>query len=666
MKGSLYARLALGSIRKNRRLYLPYLLSGCMMVAVELILGYLTGDSAIRAMPGGASMCMVLAFGVAVMAVFSVIFLLYSSSFLLKQHSRELGLYAMLGMSRQHLARILLWETLLCAAFSILGGLALGTLLAKTFQLGLLRLCHAQAETGFSLAPSLLLTVGLIFAAAYAVIALRGVVHVYRSSPLALMRSSRTGERPPRARVLHALVGAAALLAGYILAVTVKNPMVALTTFFIAVLLVILGTSLCFRSGSAYVLAALQSNGSYYYRPEHFISVSGMRYRMTRCASSLSVICILSTMVLVTLSCSACLYVGVDDALRTQYKHEIDISLESETLPDADALRAPVEAALAEAGVQPVNALACRSFGFAGRLDGDTLFLDDSGSLDSLCVVTVIPLSDYSAITGESAALAPGEALALDGLAVRLGDEVVIEGGTRLSITEKRATVPDAWKDGADIVESLILVLRDEEIEACAECVRAASGRAILISADYAFDTGISAEEQPALASAIARRLEASGLDVGLKVREAQRSDFWGTFSGFLFLGIMLSAAFLCAAVLSMYDKQITEGYEDQASFAIMLRVGLSLEQARACVNAQMRAVFLLPLLGAGLHTAFAFPMLSKLLMLFGLTNIRLLALVTLACYAVFAVLYTVVNRITSRTYYRLVTGGSPSPSGAR
>lgn len=293
MKGSLYARLALGSIRKNRRLYLPYLLSGCMMVAVELILGYLTGDPAIQGMPGGASMCMVLAFGVIVMAVFSIIFLLYSSSFLLKQHSRELGLYAMLGMSRGHLARIVLWETLLCAAFSIAGGLALGALLAKAFQLGLLRLCHAQAATGFSLAPSLLLTVALIFAVTYAIIALRGVVHVYRSSPLALMRSSRTGERPPRAHALQALAGAAALLAGYVLAVTVKNPMIALTTFFIAVLLVILGTSLCFRSGSAYVLAALQANGSYYYRPEHFISVSGMRYRMTRCASSLTVICIL-------------------------------------------------------------------------------------------------------------------------------------------------------------------------------------------------------------------------------------------------------------------------------------------------------------------------------------------------------------------------------------
>ena len=659
MKGSLYARLALGSIRKNRRLYLPYLLSGCMMVAVELILGYLTGDPAIQGMPGGASMCMVLAFGVIVMAVFSIIFLLYSSSFLLKQHSRELGLYAMLGMSRRHLSLIVLWDTLLCAAFSIIGGLVLGVLLAKAFQLGLLRLCHAQAATGFSLAPSLLLDVSLIFAVTYAIIALRGVVHVYRSSPLALMRSSRTGERPPRAHALQALAGAAALLAGYVLAVTVKNPMIALTTFFIAVLLVILGTSLCFRSGSAYVLAALQANGSYYYRPEHFISVSGMRYRMTRCASSLTVICILSTMVLVTLSCSACLYVGVDDALRTQYKHEIDISLDSQTLPDADVLLAPVEAALAEAGVQPENALACRSFGFAGRLAGDTLYLED-GFDGSLCVVAVIPLSDYNAITGEGAVLAPGEALALDSLAPKLGDGVSIEGGSRFAVTDRRTEVPDVWKDGADIVESLILVLCDGEIDACADSVRAASGRAILISSDYAFDTGISAEEQPALASAIARRLEDAGLNVGLKVREAQRSDFWGTFSGFLFLGVMLSAAFLCAAVLSMYDKQITEGYEDQASFAIMLRVGLSLEQARACVNAQMRAVFLLPLLGAGLHTAFAFPMLSKLLMLFGLTNIRLLTLVTLACYAVFAVFYTVVYRITSRTYYRLVTGGSP------
>ena len=234
---------------------------------------------------------------------------------------------------------------------------------------------------------------------------------------------------------------------------------------------------------------------------------------------------------------------------------------------------------------------------------------------------------------------------------------VSIEGGSLFAVTDRRAEVPDVWKDGADIVESLILVLRDEEIEACAECVHAASGRAILISADYAFDTGISAEEQPALASAIARRLEASGLDVGLKVREAQRSDFWGTFSGFLFLGIMLSAAFLCAAVLSMYYKQITEGYEDQARFDVMRKVGLSLRMIRQSINSQILTVFFLPLIVAGVHLAFAFPMLTKLLMVFGLFNTRLFITTVLVSFDVFSLLYVLVYLITSRTYYRIVSG---------
>ena len=658
MNLSLYARLAADNIRKQRRLYAPYLLSGCAMAAITTVLAYLTGDPAIRSMPGGDSLVMMLNFGIWVMILFSAIFLLYTSSFLMKQRNRELGLYNMLGMSKRHVAHVVLWETLLCAAVSIALGLLLGALLAKLFQLGLLRLCGQAAEGSFSLSPRMLADMALLFLAIYALIALRSIVHVLRSSPLRLMESSRAGDKPPRLLPLYALLGAAMLIAGYVMAVSTRNAMEALSLFFIAVLLVIGGTTLCFESGSVFLLGLMQKNKRYYYRPNHFISVSGMRYRMMRSGASLSMICILSTMVLVTLSSVLCLYVGAEDMLKTRYPRELTVSLDSDEVLSADALTVPCGALLEAQGVTPLRVSAQRTLTFAGRLRGDTVLPGEDTS-DLLCVVTLLPLEDYNALMGTQVTLSTGEALAGGSLTRYLSDHVSLFGEISYALAQTGIDLPQPFIE-PDVVDSLLLVVPGMDDLGAVQAERLTLGDGSLpthITAEYAFDTGLDEAAQSALAKALAGALGAQGLSVGIACRADNRADYLSSCASFLFLGAMLSAAFLCAAVLSMYYKQITEGFEDQANYDIMRRVGLSRAMIRQSVNSQLLTVFFLPLLASGLHTAFAFPMIGKLLIAFGLTNTRLLALTTLASFALFAALYTAVYVITSRTYYRIVAG---------
>ena len=662
MKLSLYARLAAQNIRKSRRLYVPYLLSGVCMVMIFYVLSALTGDPALLSMSGGAQMAMLLSLGVIVMALFSALFLLYTSSFLMKQRGRELSLYNMLGMSKRHIVCIVFFETLFCAGICIGAGLALGVLSSKAFQLSLLRLMGSPVSPDFTVAPSLLGTTALSFLAIFLLIFLRGAVSVLRCNPVELMRASRSGEKPPRANALKALLGIAMLAAGYVLALRVRNALSAFTMFFIAVLLVIGGTFQCFSSASVFFLRLLQSNKGYYYKPNHFISVSSMRYRMKRNGTSLAVICILSTMVLVILSSVTCLYAGTQDMLMTQYPRQIEITHKSDELPAADALSAPIGRALASEGLTAENVISYRSTGAAGRIDGESILADRDESftdMDSIISITVIPLADYNAMCGTSYVLAPGEALATGSLLHRLNGGVTVFGSLTYTFAATDIPLPTDAQGDFDVVESLLLIVPDEDaFMAFYAAQNAAYGKASSrISTIYAFDTTLSDAETSALGSRLAKAMQDEGIDIYRKVREDNRGDYEGTTAGFLFLGIMLSAAFLCAAVLSMYYKQITEGYEDQARFDVMRKVGLSLRMIRQSINSQILTVFFLPLVVAGVHLAFAFPMLTKLLTGFGLFNTRLFVTTVLVSYGAFSLLYVLVYLITSRTYYRIVSG---------
>ena len=541
---SLYARLAWDGIRKNKRLYLPYILTCVGAVTMYYMMRELRDSPLLASMKGGGSSQMILGLGTWVIAVFSLLFLFYTYSFLIRRRQREFGLYHVLGLGKRHITLLCTLETLLTAAIALVVGLAAGVGLSFAVEQGLRSTMRTAVDFTFSINGGALLQTALLYLAIFLVILLSTLVKVGRGSAMSLLRSENYGEKPPKANVFVAVLGAVLLAVAYVMAVSIQEPMQAMLLFFAAVILVILATYLLFIAGSVALCKALQKNRNYYYQPRHFVSVSSMAYRMKRNGAGLASICILATMVLVMLSSSACLYFGAEDSLNVTYPTEFDMTVsvsDPATVPD-------LEKALNEAG-------------------------------------------------------AP------------YGVDVWQQGTL------------EQWEDGAEW--------------------------------SAAFDTGLSRERQLALGRAISSALNNPETTWGYSTafRAEAADEFYGTYGSLFFIGIILSVLFICAAVLIIYYKQLCEGYEDQPRFAIMQKVGMTAADIRRSVNSQLLTVFFLPLAGAALHMAFAFPMIRRMLLLFRLTNTGLFVATVLISFAVLAVVYTLVYKATSNAYYRIVKG---------
>ena len=539
---SLYTRLAWDGIRKNKRLYLPYLLTCVGMVNLYYMMSELCGSPLLDSMRGGTSSRLVLGLGTWVIAIFSALFLFYTNSFLVRRRQREFGLYHVLGLGKRHIALLCAIETLLTAAIALATGLVIGIGLSFAVELGLRASIRAEVDFAFRVSGAVVAKTVLVYLAIFLLILLSTLVKVGRGTAVSLLRSESCGEKPPRANVLVAVLGAVLLVAAYGMAVSIQEPLQAMLLFFVAVILVILGTYLLFIAGSVALCRALQKNKSYYYQSRHFVSVSSMTYRMKRNGAGLASICILATMVLVMLSSSACLYFGAEDSLNVTYPHEFSLTVwarDAEALPKLEAV---LDAAGAPYGVEIWH---------RGEVEQN-------------------------------------------------GEEVI-------------------W-----------------------------SGQ---------FDTGLSREQQLALGGAIGEALNDPDTTQGFSrsFRAEAADEFYGTYGSLFFIGIVLSVLFICAAVLIIYYKQLCEGYEDQPRFAIMQKVGMTAPDIRRSVNSQLLTVFFLPLAGAALHMAFAFPMIRRVLLVFSLNNTALFVATALISLAVLSVVYTLVYRATSNAYYRIV-----------
>ena len=677
MKRSFYPRLAIDGMRKNRRMYGPYLAMGALMAAICYILSALSRSDALRTLPGGDNLCMIMALGNVVLLIFSVIFLFYTNSFLIRRRRREFGLYNVLGMSKRNLARILTWETLLTAAIVIAGGLFFGVLLSKLIELAIVKMMGGTATLAFPFDLAALLGTAGGFAVIYALLWLVSVVRVGRSTAVALLRSEAAGEKPPRANWFLSLLGLILLGAAYYLAVSIKNPLDAITWFFVAVVLVIFATYLLMITTSVLLCRVLQKNKRYYYRANHFVSVSSMAYRMKRNGAGLASICILATMVLVMISSTASLYFGKEDSLRTQYPREVNVQLRLSSLSqmedhNLDLFRTAAQQAVEGCGGEMQNVMDYRYINTTGYPMEDGIEMDwreydhDSLIYSKLRDYFFVTEADYEAQTGEQLDIPEGE------VALRTYDcddaplELKIRRGGTLRVAESRKGSDQLGLAQNSNIARVVVIVPD--MQAILD-VFPASIQDIKDSNTfrwvYGFDTGLDADGQRAVREAVSERINALDLGEGqgydwysLALREENRADFYGNYAGMFALGILLSIVFILAAVLIIYYKQLTEGYEDQARFAIMQNVGMTRREIRRSINSQLLTVFYLPLLFAGLHLAFAFPMIRRLLMLFSLYNIGLFAAVTAISFVVFAALYAVVYRQTAGAYYAIVSGG--------
>ena len=677
MKRSFYPRLAIDGMRKNRRMYGPYLAMGALMAAICYILSALSRSDALRTLPGGDNLCMIMALGNVVLLIFSIIFLFYTNSFLIRRRRREFGLYNVLGMSKRNLARILTWETLLTAAIAIAGGLFFGVLLSKLIELAIVKMMDGTATLAFPFDLSALLGTAGGFAAIYALLWLVSVVRVGRSTAVALLRSEAAGEKPPRANWFLSLLGLILLGAAYYLAVSIKNPLDAITWFFVAVVLVIFATYLLMITTSVLLCRVLQKDKRYYYRANHFVSVSSMAYRMKRNGAGLASICILATMVLVMISSTASLYFGKEDSLRTQYPREVNVQLWLSSLSqmedhNLDLFRTAAQQAVEDCGGEMQDVMDYRYINTTGYPMEDGIEMDwreydhDSLIYSKLRDYFFVTEADYEAQTGEQLDIPEGA------VALRTYDcddaplELRIRRGGTLRVAESRKGSDQLGLAQNSNIARVVVIVPD--MQAILD-VFPASIQDIKDSNSfrwvYGFDTGLDADGQRAVSEAVSEHINALDLGEGqgydwysLALRETNRADFYGNYAGMFALGILLSVVFILAAVLIIYYKQLSEGYEDQARFAIMQNVGMTRREIRRSINSQLLTVFYLPLLFAGLHLAFAFPMIRRLLMLFSLYNIGLFAAVTAISFAVFAALYAVVYRQTAGAYYAIVSGG--------
>lgn len=655
MRKGFFPRLALSGIRKNRSIYYPYILTAVLTTAMMYIMGSLQNAST----DYSGTLAFSLQLGIVVTSVFSVVFLFYTNSFLMRRRKKEFGLYNILGMEKRHLARLILWETALMLVISLALGLAAGVLLDKLMHLALSRLVGQTASLTFALSPGAMRYTAVLISLTFVLILVNSVRQVYFARPVELLRSAEVGEREPKARWLLGLLGLASLGTGYWLSATVKDAGAMILFFFVAVLLVIAGTYLLFTSGSITLLKVLRKNRRYYYQPDHFISVSGMIYRMKQNAVGLANVCILSTMVLVMVFSTLSLWLGMEDTLNSRLRSDIDVRTAS---ADVSALEAAVDETLRQAGASREDTWTYRYLSFSALPTADGFasvvsFTENDALFGNPATFQAMPLEDYNRMLGRNETLAPGEILlectrgSFAGDTLRLLDETFaikarIDDG--LGAGQALASIYDYY---CLVVDSMDTLRRLDDQQ------RAAYGsHASGIFTTMSFYLSPASPELSRTVAALLRDGAQENGFTSVAERGELRENLMTLYGGLLFVGLFLGLLFTMAMILIIYYKQITEGYEDRERYRIMRKVGLSRREIRRSISSQILIVFFLPLAAAGLHVTFAFPGIVTMFRALSMTNVTLIAGCALGSFAGFAALYGAVYLLTARVYYRIVS----------
>lgn len=655
-----YSKFALNNLVKNKRFILPYILSAIFTIASFYILTSLSLGKNLDKLPQGISATkQVLGFGVIVIAIFSAIFLFYTYSFLIKRRVREFGLYSVLGMTKKQIARILILETIFIAVITLVFGLAFGLLFDKLMLLVLLKLFTAGVSFGFVITPIAVFLTILLFGGIFFLLLIYTVVKISRLKIVALLKEENNGEREPKARFILAILGLGLTGYGYYLAQTIQNPIKAITMFFVAVLAVIFGTYLIFMAVSITVLKLMKNNKTFYYKPKNFISVSGLLYRMKRNAVGLANICILSTMVLVTMGTTSALYAGSEEAYNTRFPRDIIINGYRSTEGKLTEIEKNVKRAVQDAGVEAKDLVSYNMLNVVGRLNGTEINYESefTGSFDKLKSIVVLELKDYNKVSKEQKTLNTGETLLfIDKKGKYEANEITVQG-VNLKIKEKLTDFPGALGTAAaNVIDTYYVVVKDN---ADVKKIESALKKKLNMSDEegevYNY-VGFNISDKTKEAQVIEnfKQLEKEG-NINIEGKAENETNFKGFYASFLFIGVFISMIFVVSQVVIMYYKQISEGYEDKGKFGIMRKVGLTDRQIKQSIRSQVLMIFFAPLAIATLHTVVAYPFIEKILKLFLATDNNVFLIALAVTIAVFSVFYLIVYLITSRIYYRII-----------
>lgn len=691
MKKGFYPKLAFDGIRKNKKMYLPYILTSIGMVMMYYIIIFLQFSQSIKDAVQSSTVSEILGLGSWVIAIFSCIFLFYTNSFLIKRRKKEFGLYNILGMDKHNLGIILFWETLIIAVISLVIGLAAGIAFSKLAELVFLNLLKSDTTFDLTVSSQGIGLCAIIFTVINILLFFNSLRQVRSSSAISLVKSEQTGEKPPKGNWIFGILGVLLLGGAYYISLSIKEPLQALTLFFVAVIMVIIGTYLVMISGSVLFCRLLQKNKKYYYKPNHFVSVSSMVYRMKRNGAGLASICILATMVLVMISSTTSLYFGEEDALSIRYPREINIDISTldtdlEKNGQMDNIISDIKNICKNHGVKETGTYTYLNGMISGMITDDGKVETDINRIDNFSNIALgdfssvysfifIPVDDYNKIMGTSYTLNDDEAIVYNYRNdSRYGKNVIsFNRGQSFKIVKQTDEFVIDTNAAMSVTPSMALIVNDIDnatkgLTYNATTAQKIENTGISFHRYYCFDAGVSPQQQIELSKDIANYLDGNiekyRADTSNRMfrstvesREQNRLDFFGLYGGLFGLGIILSIVFIFAAVLIIYYKQISEGYEDQSRFEIMQKVGMTKNEIRKSINSQLLTVFFLPLIFAGMHLAFAAPIIKKLLLLFNLTNLNLFIVTILISFAAFALFYMIVYKITSSAYYKIVSG---------
>ena len=661
MSKTFYFRLAFDNLKKNAKMYIPFVLSCILTIMMYYMVSSLSMNPNMMNMIGGDVMQQILSLGIYVITVFAVIFLFYTNSFLIKRRKREFGLFNILGMEKKHLSIVIALESMIVFLVSMVLGIGIGILLDKAFYLLIAKMLNASIALVFYISYQSIVNSIILFFIIFLLMYVFSLIQINLSNPIELLHGDQHGEKEPKTKWLLAIIGLICLGTGYYMSVSIQDPVTAFAFFMVAVILVVIGTYMLFTAGSIVILKLLRKNKRYYYKTNHFISVSNMIYRMKQNAVGLGNICILSTMVLVMLSTTISLWVGMNDIIETRFPRDITVSINSVDSNQALYTIDDMNYAIEQAGIQTEDELVYRTLSVSAFNQGNTYtFGNENMSLQDISNVVVlyfITLDDYNRTEGTNVSLAPDEVLVFpsgkqfDHKTIDIASNTFKVKGILDSIKADSNYSANLQNSMFVVVDSMDTMFMIDDLQK-----QAYGDNASYIHTSYDFNLSKSEEMSVKEATdALIANYPGDTTYMMVDTQEGNYEDLLSLYASFLFIGIFLSFLFIMATVLIMYYKQITEGYEDKKRFEIMQKVGLNKREVKKTINSQVLTVFFLPLVVAAIHIVFAFPMIEKMLRLLYLDNTNLYIMTTVICFGVFALVYVLIYFLTSKVYYGIV-----------
>lgn len=669
--GKLYFKLAKTNLSNNKPFYIPYIISSIITVAMLYMMSFLSDNKGLNKIMGADSLAIIFRLGVGIIVIFSYIFLFYTNSFIIKRRKKEIGVYNILGMEKRHLSKVLFVETMYSAVISMVCGIIIGIAFSKFMLMVLYGIIgiHETVEFFVNIHGIILCIVsfGILFLLTF----LYNFMQIKLANPIELLRGTSVGEREPKTKILMTIIGVVCLAIAYYIAITTENPLNVLTLFFVAVLLVVIGTFAIFTAGSIALLKLLRNNKKFYYNKKHFMAVSGMLYRMKQNAAGLASICILSTMVLVVISTTVSMYVGIQDELAARYPNDVCVTVDYNSVIDKSSeIEKAIFDEIDSAEVKNKKAFSYLSV-FVGQ-KGDNFTTDKEHlSFQNSYLFYILSKDDFikrdNSFKAKIGNISKGEAVVV--LNKKYDKKDIKIFGKSYKVNKSFEHIYD---DNLYVLSTLnglgyIILDNNESVQELYDVQEKMLGKgANYYTNKIRFDFKSGNKKQKIAAykkvdNAVKRYFKDNKNDkkeissYWVESRQENEKNFYLLYGGLFFLGIFLGTMFLMVTVMIIFYKQITEGYDDRERYQILEKVGMSNREVKDTIKSQIRIVFVLPIFAAAIHVTAAFQMVYRLLQMLNLNNEKLFAGCLAVTIIVFAIIYYLVFKVTSRAYYRIV-----------